>query len=347
MTDHPVRQWIDRWEAADLVDADLAERLRADVASAHGEAPAAEDVSSVEHVLSRARSGVVEALGYLGAALTLGTAAVLLDVTSWHDAAVLVLLLVVAGVAAAGTFRLTPARTGRARRLAGVLGATAVAALYTVLAQVFDGRCTIDCESRVEVLQNLGVTVPAAVVAAVVYARHRHLLTHAALGIATLAVVFAVGTVVQAGGGSYQAQDVTVGLLLLGVASAWMWASETGRLDPAWLGTLGAGGVTYMAVVKATSWEPLSGTGDESATILATLAVAVALTLVGVAGSRLRLTIVGIAGLLITVPATFTEVFGWSATQTALLLLPIGIALTAWAIAAGRGESGGVESPHG
>lgn len=67
---------------------------------------------------------------------------------------------------------------------------------------------------------------------------------------------------------------MAVGLLLLVVTTAWVWASETGRLEPAWLGTLAAGGLTYVAVVMATSWDPLFGTGDDHAAIAATRLVA-------------------------------------------------------------------------
>lgn len=337
-----VREWIDRWETTGLIDADLAKRLREDVASATGEPREAEDASTVEHVLSRARSGVVETLGYLGAALTLGTAAVLLDVPSWDDAAIVVLLLVVAGVATTGTFRLTPVAGGRTGRLAGVLGATAVAATFTALELVLGGWCAFDCDAG-ERLQNVAMTGLPAALAAAVYLRHRHLLTHAALGSATFGLVLAVGMAAVADDASSQARDMTVGLLLLVVTTAWVWASETGRLEPAWLGTLAAGGLAYVAVTLATSWDPLFGPGDEHATVVATLALAVAHTAVGVAASRLRLTIVGVLGLLVTVPWLFTEVFGWTPTQTALLLLPVGLALTGWAIAAGRHSTSGVE----
>lgn len=44
-------------------------------------------------------------------------------------------------------------------------------------------------------------------------------------------------------------------------------------------------------------------------------------------------------------PWTLTDVFGLTPTTTAGVLLPVGIALTAWAILAGRGAGSSEDAP--
>lgn len=329
-----VHDWIDRWERTALIDGDLAQQLHDDATRA-GVGPAVGE-DGVDRVLAVARTGVVEALGYVGAALTVGAIVVLFDVGDWSNAALAATLLVSAGVAAAGTFRLTPARTATARRLAGVLGAVAVAAVAASAAQALGpgpGRELVDRPGR-----ELVVTLPALAVGAVVFTRHRHLLTHAALGASAVGTCVALGDLL-AGTSSVDTRQAIVGSLLLAVALGWIVASERGVLEPAWLGTLAAGAVAYAGAAMATSWSPWSGTDD--AAVLATLGLAAVATAVGIATSRLRVTIVGAAGLLVTVPATFVEVLGWTGTATAGLLLPVGIAVTVWAVLASRRPADG------
>ncbi len=133
-------------------------------------------------------------------------------------------------------------------------------------------------------------------------------------------------------------QQAITGLLLLVAAVAWAVACETGRLEPAWLGTPVAGAVAYVGAAMTTSWTVWSGT-DHTA-VLTTLALAAAATVLGITTSRLRVTIVGTAGLLVTVPMTFTEVLGWSGSATAAVLLPVGVAVTAWAVLSSRTPAG-------
>lgn len=338
---NPVHQWINRWQAAGLLTPATADRLRADVDSAQQEAPEAGDdrVSSpVDRVLSVARGGVLEALGYLGAAVTLGALAVLLDVETWGDAALLGLMVVVAAVAGVGVFLLTPPASAATRRLAGVLGLTSVAATATALVQVFEADCVPACSAWEELGVPFVVSAVTSVVAGILYARHRHLLTHVGLGAAVAATAVTAGLGLAGSGAAGTAQDAWSGGLLFLASVAWVWASESGRLPPAWFGTLAGGGVSFAGLVLATSpWDAwLSGTNDDSVTILAALALASAYTVIGVIWSRLRPTIVGVVGLLVMVPWTFTDVFGWSGRQTAGLLLPVGLVLTIWAIVSGR-----------
>lgn len=331
MPPRDVHDWIARWEHNGLIDDDTAHRLRDDATRA-GTAPQIDGPDAVERVIAAARGGVTEALGYVGAALSLGAIVVLFDVASWSDPLLALMLAAAAVAAASATYLLTPPASPAGRRLAGVLGALATVATAAATAYVVGGE---DRGIERAPWRLLAMTAPALVVATVMYRRHRHLLTHAALGGAAVAATVGLGELLAGRDAPFDAQDAVVGTLLLVLAIAWTWASETGRLDSPWLGTLGAGGVAYAAMAMATSWSPLSGS-DGDLPILASLALAAAATAVGVATSTLRVTIVGAAGLLVTVPMTFVEVLGWSGTETAGLLLPIGVAVTAWAVVAGR-----------
>lgn len=330
-----VHHWIDRWERTGLVDVELARQLHADATRA-GAAPLVQ-ADAVDRVLAATRDGVVEALGYVGAALTIGTVVVLFDVPDWAAPALATLLLVAALVAGVGTWRLTPATAPTTRRLAGVLGVVAVAGVAAGIAQALHlggpGPVT-DAPGR-----DLVVAVPALVVAGLVYARHRHLLTHAAVGAAAVATSLAVADLLAGREPGPNVRDAIAGVLLVVVAVAWIVASERGLLQPAWLGTPVAGAVAYAGAAMATSWSVWSG--SDEAPVLVSLVLATVATVVGVTTSRLRVTIVGTAGLLVTVPMTFTEVFGWTGTATAGVLLPVGIAVTVWAVLAGRDPRAG------
>lgn len=322
-----VHHWIDRWERTGLVDASVAQALHDDATRA-GAAPGLDaQPDAVDRVLRAARSGVVEALGYVGAALTIGAVVVLLDVPDWPEPALAAVLAVSALVAGVGVWRLTPPRDDPGRRLAGVLGAVAVAATAGALAVALGPAATEGTRPGWEVV----ITVPALVVAVVVYRRHAHLLTHAAMGGAAAATCVALGQLVVGPSRAFDTEQAVIGTLLLAVAVAWIVASEAGRLPPSWLGTPAAGAVVYAGAAMASEWF-----GGDDGEVLATLGVAVVATVVAVATSRLRVLVVGVAGLVVTVPMTFTEVLGWTATATAGLLLPVGVAVTAWAVWAGR-----------
>ena len=253
----------------------------------------------------------------------------------WSDPLQAAVLLAVAAVAVAATVMLTPATSPPTERLAGVLGAVAVAAVATGIWQLVapvEGRVVTDTAGR-----ELVVAVPTLAVAVVVYLRHHHVLTHAGLGTAAAATCVAVGDLL-AGGASSDAQQTVAGAILVVAAVAWIVASETGRLPPAWLGTPAAGAVAYAGMAMAMSWSVWSGA--DHAALLANLVLAAAGTAVGVATGRLRVTVVGTVGLLVIVPMTFTEVLGWSGTATAAVLLPVGVAVTAWAVLASRTPAG-------
>lgn len=323
-----VHHWIDRWERTGLVDADTASLLHDDATRA-GAVPDVTD-DAVDRVLSAARGGVVEALGYVGAALTVGAIAVLLDVAGWADLLLAGLLVVVAGGALAAMVWLTPPASAVTRRLAAVLGVVAVAATATAAAVGFGpepGQAMPDRPGR-----ELLVAVPALAVATVAYLRHRHLLTHAALGAAAVATSIGLGDLLVQDPDAWARREAVAGAIVLVVAVAWVWASEAGRLEPAWLGTPAGGLAAYVSVAVALSSVGSDGTGS----VLGLLGLAAAATVVGVAASRLRVTIVGALGLLVAVPMTFVQVLGWSGAATAAVLLPVGVAVTAWAVVANR-----------
>jgi hypothetical protein len=337
MTAPTVTDWIDRWEETQLVPADLADRLRTDVAGTGPEVPT-EDDSTVDRVLAAARSGIGEALGYLGAAVTVGALSVLFDVRSWNDIAVIVLMAVIAIVTAVGVFLLTPVASAVTRRLAGVLGLTSVIATATTLTQTVPERCWDNCTLWEAHGWPAVVALGTTAVAAVLYARHRHLLTHVGLGGGVAASAFAVGALAAGPGTEWTTVESWQGILLFVAAVTWVVASERGVFTPAWLGTLVAGGVSYAGLITAANaWGLfLFATHEQRMAALLVLALGAAYTVAGVVTSKLRPTIVGAGGLLVGVPWTFTEVLGWTPTQTAGLLLPVGIVLTAWAIAANR-----------
>jgi hypothetical protein len=322
-----VHHWIDRWVQTGLLDASSGQLLHDDATRA-GAAPEVVE-PSVERVLAAARSGVVEALGYVGAALTAGAGVVLFDVGEWPAPGLAALLAVTAVLGGAGTRLLTPAVSPAARRLAGVCGAIAVAATAGAVLQVVGpDRVGIEAPGR-----ELVVAVPALLVGVAVYVRQPHVLTHAALGTATVATCVGLGSLLGGTTSAPDGRDVAVGIVLLMAAVGWVVASERGWLWPAWLGTPVAGAVAYVAVAIATT--PVA-TGAVDLTAVADLALAAIATTAGVVTSRLRVTVVGAVGLLVTVPMFFVQVLGWSGPATAAVLLPVGVAITSWAVVAGR-----------
>lgn len=321
-----VHHWIDRWERTGLVDATVAQTLHDDATRA-GATPPLVEPDPVDRVLQAARSGVVEALGYVGAALTLGAVVVLFDVPTWPQPALAAVLALAAVVAGVGVWRLTPPHEDAGRRLAGVLGAVSVAATAGALVVALVPEASEDVPRGRELV----VAVPTLAVAVTLYRRHAHLLTHVALGGAAAATCVALAVTVVGPQASFEAEQSAIGGLLLVVAVVWVAANEAGRLAPPWFGTPAAGAVAYAGAAMAVTW--VEG-GD--AEVIATLVTALVATGAAVATSRLRVLVVGVAGLVVTVPMTFTELLGWTPTATAGLLLPVGVAVTAWAVWAGR-----------
>lgn len=339
----PIHAWVDRWRTAELLDDATTAALHRDIAAAEAagaagpataDAPTPPPPDTMDRVIDAARSLVVEALGYLGAVLTVGTLLVLADVGSWNDTSLLLLLVLGAAVSAWGTVALTPATEGPASRLAGVLGAAAVGLTAGALWVVFEPSChdVGTCSRFEDEVLPLVVSVPTLGVAVALYLRHRHLLTHVALGTATIATVATVAYALV--GTDDFGEPPLFGALLLAVSLGWVVGSERGALVPAWLGTFAAGGASYAGMSILTDTALFNHSDDAS--VIAALVLAAGYAVAGTALARVRLTILGAVGLLVAVPMLFTEVFGLSGRTTAGILLPIGIVLTVWAVAAGR-----------
>lgn len=262
----------------------------------------------------------LEALAYLGAALAIGAVALLFDVADWSRGALLALLLAVAGVGAATVWRITPSASGPMSRLATVAGTAGGAALVGFAALLFDPALSGNVEELV-----IAATGTAAAVA--LYVRERNAVTHAWIGIGTAATTWTFAVLVV--GDTTRSAELVASGILLAAALAWTWASETGRLVPAWVGTFGASAVALASVVNLADWDPFGASGDLP--IVAALLFGLAWTIEGTLLDRWRLTTVGALVLVFTVPWTLTEVLGLSSTATALLLLPAGLVLLAWA----------------
>ncbi len=338
-----VRDWLDRWVAGDLLSPEVAERLREDVDRVPAlEAGAAPDGSA--QTAGRVRGMVLEAVGYLGAALTFGALAILFDVTQWPQVVVVLLLLATSGVAGWGVWQLTPATMGAASRLASVSGVTSAAALGGALLLAFEPNCvTYGSINRCGWLQdNL---LPFAILFAVtswavaIHRQHATAITHWALGSSAVGLTWATAHLPWAPrlGDStlWREEELAFGALLTVAALAWGWASETERLRPAWIGTFGAGAAFFVGLAMITGYDPFFGQSD-SLPILAALASGCAALYVGVSGDRLRLTIIGVVALLFTIPMTLTEVLGLDGVTVTFVMLPVGLALLGWAIREGR-----------
>lgn len=309
-----VHDWIDRWQQGGLLDKILAGRLHDDVAQVAAHTPATPSVREDDlatRMLSAAANGIKETFGYVGAALTLATLFVLIDVASWTQPMFIALLSMVAVGGATGLVLLVPTDSGPLQRLAGVSGAVSVMAFAGVLTLVEDSV------SVPAVLLGVLVTV----LSAALYLRHPQVLLHLTTGASVVATIIFLGEDLVS-----SAADPVVGAVLLVVSLLWILACETGVIGQPWIGTPFAAASAFAGAALATD---LSLFGDLETLILASLFLSGAFAAVGAFTDRLRLIIVGSVGLVFTVPMTFTEVLGLSATTTAAILLPVGLALLA------------------
>ncbi len=339
MATNDVLQWIDRWDDRGLLEPDVSTRLRDDVASVR-----AAGGDAGEDLFGRARGMVLEAVGYLGAALTVGALGILFDVADWPQFLVVLLLLAASAVGAWGVWTLTPASSGAGDRLASVAAATSVASLAGALFLATEPDCfrygsVNRCAWWEDNLLPFVILVVVTALAVVLYRRHATAITHVVVGWSVGALTWATAHLPfgpRTGDSSYwREEEVAFGALLTVVAAGWVWASETGRLRPAWVGTFGAAAAFFAGLVMVTGYDPFFGSSGDTPILAALLAGCVWLGL-GITGDRLRLTIVGVVALLFTIPATLTEVLGLDGVTVTFVMLPVGLVLLGWAIREGR-----------
>lgn len=330
MTTPTTHDWIARWQGLGYLDLEVADLLHRDVAanapavatgvptsgvptsgvSASGVSVSGSGDDLGARMLAAAATGLKEAMGYVGAAVTVGTLFILSNVDTWPTAALVGLFSILAVLGAAGLVLLTPAAHGPRSRLAGVSGTMSVIGLTGAIIVTFGGS---DGSPFL-------LTLPIVALSAALYWRHRQVLLHLTTGASLFTMIMTTSDFGSSGSLSMAA----TGVFLLVVALGWIAACELGVIGQPWVGTTIAAGAAYGAVVLITELDLF---GDWGATIVACLGLAVAFTLVGALTDRLRLTIAGSLGLVIGVPVFCTEVLGLSGTTTAALLLPVGITL--------------------
>ncbi len=313
---------ISHWERAGLLDPGQAARLRADLPP-----PEPEEHDGLD--FSAAVSAGLEALGYLGAALVIGALVFLFDVASWSETTIAALLAVVAVGCGAVVARRTPAPPGPESRLVTALGSAGLFALVGCLALLVDGPCSgrDACDTVLSRARVLVIAVPGAVAAAWLYLREQNAVTHLWAGVGVFAVAFSLAETI-AGGGSSRSVEVLASAVLLPASLVWTWASETERLRPAWIGTIGSAGVLLSSSINLVDW---SFFNDNHLAGVVSLMIGMAYAAAGTLLDRWRLTTIGALILLWSVPWTLTEVLGLSTTVTALVMLPVGIGLLAFA----------------
>lgn len=305
--------WIERWREARLLHDDVAVLLHEDVLRVRRTTapPTQPEDDLAARMLRAAANGVKEALGYIGAAVTVGTLAVLADVASWSQPMFLSLLCLFTLAGAAALALLTPTESGPLGRLAGVAGATSVLSFLGALVLV---------EELVHVPAAL-LTGLVATLSGVLYLRHRQVLLHLTTGASLFATTMLLPEHLPA-----HLDEPIAGLTVLVLGIAWIVGSELGVIRQPWIGTPFAAAAAYLGAVLIVGVDLF---GSLDLPILASLFLAAAFTAAGAVTDRLRVTIVGTAGLLVTVPMVCTEVLGLTPTVTAALLLPVGLGLLA------------------
>lgn len=311
LVDH--EELLEHWRERGLVDDELAARLDADLP---------------EGTVSSAVAVGLETLAWLGAALVVGALFALFDVDGWGRPAQAVLAAAIAAVAGTVAARLLPtddARTARIGTVVGLAGSAALLALPLLLLGDGDGCVAERCAWTDRAPLLLGF-LAGTLGATTLYRREANGLTHAAMGLGAAMSLWAFAYTVLPEGG--RATDRFGGMLLLVTALAWTWASETGRLRPAWVGTLGAGiaGTSAIFIVL----DGFEG-GAEDLRVVAMLLYGIGHVAAGQLLERWRLTTVGAVVLLFTAPMFLTEVLGLGDTATAAVLLAGGLGVLAWA----------------
>lgn len=329
-----MRHQLDDWHDRGLIDDDTHARLVDDLAG--------RDVAS-RSFAAAGRALVLEAVGYVGAALIVGALLFLFDVPSWGASSHVVLFVLVAVLTTAAAMRLYPSELDALNRLASLLAAasagSAAAAVGLFASNTFGfdapGMCWSSlngCPEPTWVEQYLApITASAAAtaLAAFHHFRIRRTATHLALGAAAFTLLgAATASIVEPMDVHHSTETGLFGVAFVIAGLAWAYASETGRLTPTTVGTVGATFAAGCGVGAAT--ELTDGM------LLVGLAAAAGYIAAGIRLDRVRLTALGGVGVLVFTPWTLHELFGLSALTTAWLLLPVGVALLLWVFRAAR-----------
>lgn len=323
MDPHELDRALERWQRAELLDADRAAAIAAferdrvgDHATAGGHARAAGT-----EVAGGRRTRTAEAIGYVGAALAVGAVALILA-DLWRELAPVgrvTLAALVALVTGAASAALLRAEVPALQRLGSVLSAaTVAAAAWTAGVLAAD---VLDVAGR-QVATVVAVT--AAVVALPAYLLRRRPLPQVVL---LLSVVAAVEAVVLR---SALSPDVFwSGLVAAAIAGAWVLLGVGGWLAPRDTATT-AGGAIALLALQVGSFGDLRTAALVLAVVLAGGAVAAA-----VASGRTAHLAVGSLGLFVLLPQLVIDLFG-DAIGAPATLLAVGLLLVLLAVGLGR-----------
>jgi Predicted membrane protein (DUF2157) len=310
---------VDRWQAQGLVSAELAERLRADLAAHQHPAPLPSPSRQRESLLT-------EALSYLGGVLVL-VAAGLLTARFWPDlpfsgrvvlAAAATLLLLSAGLA-------VPGRLGTAgARVRSVLWTLSVAACAALLAVV-----AVDGWDLEGTAVGMVVTGGSGLLAAGLWWRMQAPLQLLAVG--ATAAGLAATTAVQLLGDD---DGRSAGLAVLAVALLGGVAGLRGWLEPVGTAVVAAGAGAVVGALITTS-------GDDGWAHALAVAVVVGVVVTAVLLDDLALLAVGAVGALQVLPRAVDHFFpGLVAAAVALMVAGAGLITSGVVITRRRARAG-------
>ena len=299
---------IDAWVGAGIITSDQAERIRA-----------------FDTPPARSPGVVREVLGYLGAALLVVAALVVVgdvweDLGRWQQVAlcaVAATILILTGILLRrGDPDHTVVRISRTSLMLATVPVGVATGIAADAVLSVNGAALVGCAA-------------ASAYAGVCYRRDRSWAQHLALFGAVCGVGITIEPLFDVDGFMW-----LTGGLLFGLGLVWLVASTLDRLPPRLLGeVLGVGALGIGSVLLVGAADPSEGGG--ALTMLAMIGVSVACLVVGARLDRVVWLAAGVIGLLGYVPWLLTEVFGEG------LGVPIGLALAGSALLLSlRGRAG-------
>jgi hypothetical protein len=297
-----VPELVGRWVAAGIITEEQAQLIRADLAT-------------LPPQQSRGTSLVAEALGYLGGVIVLVGLSFIIG-WFWEDlssqARVGVASAIAVALVTAGAF--VPGRPGATARLRGVLWLGGSIAAFACLALAADDLIGWE-EEQIVLTAGAGTSV----LAAVLWAFHRHALQQLAL-ISALIITAWAGTMLATNSTMWSNLSVWV------VGALWFVLSLPGIVPQRSGGVLGAIGSVLggLMMIGEENWGPLFALG----TVILLVVTAVVRRELGVLG-------VGSVGTLIALPFAVEEYFP-GVLQAALSLVVAGLALVATGVYVAR-----------